>query len=390
MKTNISILGSTGSIGLTTLKIVDKKKSLFNIDLLSANKNYNLICKQIKKYKPKIFIIKDTNTLNKIKKKFKRKKIFFQNNFKNLKLKKKSNITISSIPGIAGLSPTISMIKFSKKILIANKESIICGWKFINSIAKKNKVKIIPIDSEHYSIYKLLENHTLDEIDKIFITASGGPLLNYDYRKLKKIRPRQVLKHPKWKMGKKISTDSSNLMNKILELIEAQKIFKLPENKIDILIHPNSLVHAIIQFKNGLSKLLFHDTNMIIPISNAIFENKINIKEFYIPKTNFKNKEINLVFKKVNSKTFPIIKLKTEINKYPSTGIIINAVNEVMVDKFLKKKVSFLTINKSIFRIMRDRNYIKYAVKDPKSLNDILNIDLWARNKTFKMLSKTK
>ena len=390
MKTNISILGSTGSIGLTTLKIVDKKKSLFNIDLLSANKNYNLICKQIKKYKPKIFIIKDTNTLNKIKKKFKRKKIFFQNNFQNLNLKKKSNITISSIPGIAGLSPTISMIKFSKKILIANKESIICGWKFINSIAKKNKVKIIPIDSEHYSIYKLLENHSLDEIDKIFITASGGPLLNYDYRKLKKIRPRQVLKHPKWKMGKKISTDSSNLMNKILELIEAQKIFKLPENKIDILIHPNSLVHAIIQFKNGLSKLLFHDTNMIIPISNAIFENKINIKELYIPKTNFKNKEINLVFKKVNSKTFPIIKLKNEINKYPSTGIIINAVNEVMVDKFLKKKVSFLTINKSIFRIMRDRNYIKYAVKDPKSLNEILNIDLWARNKTFKMLSKIK
>ena len=123
------------------------------------------------------------------------------------KFKKKSNITISSIPGIAGLSPTITMIKFSKKILIANKESIICGWKFINSIAKKNKVKIIPIDSEHYSIYKLLENHSLDEIDKIFITASGGPLLNYDYRKLKKVRPKQVLKHPKWKMGKKISTD---------------------------------------------------------------------------------------------------------------------------------------------------------------------------------------
>ena len=127
MKINISILGSTGSIGLTTLKVIDKKKSLFNIDILSANKNYNLICKQIKKYRPKIFIIKDTNTLNKIKKKFKRKKIFFQNNFKNLNLKKKSNITISAIPGIAGLSPTISMIKFSKKILIANKESLICG-----------------------------------------------------------------------------------------------------------------------------------------------------------------------------------------------------------------------------------------------------------------------
>ena len=215
-------------------------------------------------------------------------------------------------------------------------------------------------------------------------------MLNYDYRKLKKVSPKQVLKHPKWKMGKKISTDSSNLMNKILELIEAQKIFKLPGNKIDILIHPNSLVHAIIQFKNGLSKFLFHDTNMIIPISNAIFENKINIKELYIPKTDFKNKEINLVFKKVNSKTFPFIKLKNEINKYPSTGIIINAVNEVMVDKFLKKKVSFLTINKSIFGIMRDRNYVKYAVKDPKSLNEIFNIDLWERNTAIKMLKKNK
>ena len=388
MKKKISILGSTGSIGLTTLKIIEKKKSLFEINLLSANKNFKLISEQIKKHKPKIFVINDKNTLKRIQKKFKKRKILLTSNYKKLNLKVKSNITISSIPGIAGLLPTISMMKFSKKILIANKESIICGWHLINGLAKKNKIEIIPIDSEHYSIYKLLENHAINEIDKIYITASGGPLLNFKNRSLKKIKPKEVLKHPKWKMGKKISIDSSNLMNKILELIEAQKIFNLPENKIDILVHPNSLVHAIIQFKNGLTKLLFHDTNMLIPISNAIFENKINIKDFYKPKIKFQNKEIKLVFKKVNRKIFPLIKIKKQANKYPSSGIIVNAVNEVMVDKFLNKKVSFLSINKSIFAIMRDRNYLKYAVKKPKSLTEILSIDQWARETTIKILGK--
>lgn len=389
MKKSISILGSTGSIGQTALKIVDKRKNYFRIFMLSANKNYKLISQQINKYKPNIFVIYNTKIFLKLKKKYENKKILILNSFNELNLNKKIDITISSIPGIVGLSPTILMTKYSRKILVANKESIICGWNLINSTAKKNNTKIIPIDSEHFSILKLLENHSPNEIQKIFITASGGPFLNYDYKKLKKIKPKNALRHPKWKMGKKITIDSSTLVNKIFELIEAQKLFNLSNKKIDILIHPNSLIHAIVCFKNGLTKLLYHETNMIIPIANAMLEKNLNIKEFYKNNEKFqKEKKINLIFEKVNNKIFPIIKLKNKINEYPSTGIIVNAVNEVMVEMFLKKKVPFLAINKFIFAIFKDSNYKKYAIKIPNSLSKILLIDEWAKKTTFKLLNK--
>ena len=190
-------------------------------------------------------------------------------------------------------------------------------------------------------------------------------------------------------MGKKITIDSSTLMNKIFELIEAQKLFNLPSRKIDILIHPNSLIHAIVQFKNGLSKFLYHDTNMIIPIANAMLEKNINIDDFYKNREKFyTKKKLNLVFEQVNSKTFPIIKLKNKINEFPSTGIIVNAVNEVMVEMFLKKKVPFLAINKFIFAIFKDSNYKKYAIKIPNSLSKIMLIDDWAKKTTLKLLDK--
>tara|TARA_B100000242_G_scaffold279816_1_gene238620 strand:- start:201 stop:908 length:708 start_codon:yes stop_codon:yes gene_type:complete len=234
---------------------------------------------------------------------------------------------------------------------------------------------------------KLLENHKIDDIEKIFLTASGGPFLNYKLSELKKITPSDALKHPKWKMGKKISIDSATLMNKILELIEAQKLFSIPDTKIDILIHPNSLVHAVINFKNGLTKLLYHETSMIIPLANAIFDGKINIKDFY-KKTNKQNNKIldNLYFEKVNKKTFPIIKIKDEINKFPSTPIIVNAVNEVLVGEFLKKKLPYLSIYKHILGIMKDRNFKKYAIKNPKSIKQILEIDNWAKSTIKKKL----
>ncbi len=277
----ISILGSTGSVGVSTLKIIDKKKKFFKINLLSANSNYKLICKQISKYNPNIFLIFDLKVFKKVKNKFKHKKIKIINKFIKGTLVKNSDITVSAIPGIDGLEPTIFMVKKSKKVLIANKESIVCGWKFLRANAKKNNVKIIPVDSEHYSIMKLLENHKMNEIKKIYITASGGPFLNYKFKRLRKITPKEALRHPKWKMGKKISVDSATLMNKILELIEARKLFSIPNNKIDILIHPNSLVHAIIFLNNGLVKFIYHETSMIIPIANAIFDGKINIEDFY-------------------------------------------------------------------------------------------------------------
>ena len=277
---NISILGSTGSIGRNVFKIIDSNKKSFKINLLSANKNYSLICNQIKKYKPKFFIINNLNVYKRVKYKFKnhRVEIFKSFNYKNKNFK--SDITISAIPGLAGLEPTIEMIKLSSKVLIANKESVICGWNLIEKTAKRNNTIIIPVDSEHFSILELIKNHKIDEIKKVYLTASGGPFLNYKYNKLKQVKPKEALNHPKWRMGKKITVDSSTLMNKILELIEAEKLFKIPNHKLDILIHPESLIHAVIQFKNGLSKMLFHDTSMVIPLANAIFDNNVDINIF--------------------------------------------------------------------------------------------------------------
>ena len=392
MKKKITILGSTGSIGLSTLKIIDKKKNYFSVILLSSNKNFSLICKQIKKYNPKYFLINDLKTLNKVKKKFRKNKVKLLQNYDFSKLNLKSDITISAIPGIAGLEPTINLISHTKKILIANKESIICGWRLIRNIAKKNKTKIIPVDSEHFSISQLIQNKKKNEIEKIFLTASGGPFLNFKMSQFKNVRPNHALVHPKWKMGKKITIDSSTLLNKIFELIEAQKIFNLPSNIFEIIIHPNSLVHAIVKFKNGLVKFLYHDTTMIIPLANAIFDGKLQIKDFHKTHSTKKNLNVipNLIFKKPDQKIFPIIKIIKRINECPSTPIIINSANEVLVEQFLQKNLSFLGITEIIMSIMNDRNYRKYAIKIPSSINQIKLIDRWAREITYKKIKLYK
>ena len=389
MKISISILGSTGSIGKTALKIIDKKKNNFFVNLLSANKNFTLISNQIKKYKPKIYVITNKDIYKKIKKKFNKSKTKIKNDFESLKSNlKPSDITISAIPGIAGLEPTINMIKRSKKLLIANKESIICGWSIINKISIKYNTKIVPIDSEHFSILKLLENHKISEIKKIYITASGGPFLNYKVNQFKKITPKIAIKHPRWKMGKKISVDSSTLMNKILELIEAQKIFNIPLNKLDILIHPESLVHAIVELNNGLTKFIYHETSMIIPIANAIFDKNFHLNEIF--KIKKKNKNYipikDLTFKNVNAKIFPVIKIKKRLNEHPSTPLIINSSNEILVDQFLQKKIPFLTIIKIIMNILNDRNYKKYAIRSPKNINQINEINMWAKKVTLEKI----
>ncbi len=382
MKKFISILGSTGSVGLSSLKIIDKKKNLFKLKLLSADSNFSLIKHQIRKYNPEIFVVNDFKVYEKLKKLYSSRKIKILNNFDKISLKK-SDITISAIPGIAGLKPTLSMIRFSKKVLIANKESIICGWDIIEKTANKFSVKIIPVDSEHFSILKLLENQDINDIKKIFITASGGPFLNYKPSQLKTITPLQALRHPKWKMGKKISIDSATMMNKVLEIIEAQKLFKLPNNKLEIIIHPESLVHAIIEYKNGLLKFIYHETSMIIPLANAIFDGKLNIKDFYFKEKTIEPNIKNLTFSRVDNKIFSIIKLKNRLNEHPSSSIIINAANEILVDHFLRKKIPFLSISKIIMTILNDRNYKKYAIRKPKNINQIYEIDIWARKATM-------
>ncbi len=386
MKKKIAILGSSGSIGTTSLKIINNNINIFSLEVLTANKNYKVICNQILKYKPKYFIVTNKLIYEKVKKKFINKKTKILNSYNQIPYsKKKIDICISAIPGIAGLEPTIDFTRKSKKILLANKESVICGWHIINKIAKNNKTKIIPIDSEHFSIMKLLENHKTEEVEKIFITASGGPFLNLAKSKFKNIKPSDAIKHPRWSMGKKISVDSSTLMNKVLELMEAQKIFPFDLKKYEVIIHPQSLVHAIIKFKNGITKLLYHEPDMKIPISNAIFDSKN-----YINNYSTKNKIKNLEFYDADQNRFDALKLIPKLNKYTSTPIIINAANEILVDHFLKKKIRFTSILKHIFSLLKDKNYKKYAIYNPTSLGNIYTIDRWSRLTTLKIINRNK
>ena len=244
----------------------------YSFYIFSAYKNYKKINYLIKIYKPKFFVIFDDNTYLKVKKKYLRNniKILNSKDYYNFKFQK-SDVSILAIPGVAGLEPTLKTIKISKKILIANKESVICGWNLINQSIKKYKVKSFPVDSEHFSIMHLINKIKKENIEKIYLTASGGPFLNYPLKKMNKIKPIQAINHPKWKMGKKISVDSATLMNKIFEVIEANKLFSIELNKIDILIHPQSLVHAIIKLKNGLHKFLYFETDMTKNLGLYIF-----------------------------------------------------------------------------------------------------------------------
>ncbi len=393
MKKNVSILGSTGSIGLSSLMIFKKKNKLFKIYILAANKNFKLICKQINQFKPEIFIINDLKVFKKVKRKFRNKKIKI---IQDIDIKKnyfkKSDITIAAIPGIAGLKPTVELTKISKKILIANKESVICGWNLLKKTASKHNTKIIPVDSEHFSIMQLLKNQKINDIKKVYLTASGGPFLNFNISKLKYVKPRQAIKHPKWKMGKKISIDSATLMNKILEVIEAHKLFEIDINKFEVVIHPESLIHAIIEFKNGLYKFIYHETSMLIPLANAIFDNKLDIDDFLKPKSNSKKSIFfqSLNFLKVDKKRFPIINLKSRLNEHYSSPIIINAVNEILVDQYILKKIHFTSFYNYILQVLNDRNYKKYAIKEPKSISQIMQVDQWSRRVVYKKILTKK
>ena len=385
MKKKIAILGSTGSIGKSTLDVIKKDKKSFDIILLSANNNYQRLIHQAKEFNVKNVLIKNKEFYDIVKKSLKKNKTKVFSGDTSIKkiVSGKLDYTMSAIVGLAGLQPTIDVIKISKTVAIANKETIVCGWEILSKLTKKYKTKILPVDSEHFSIMELTKNISDHEVEEIIITASGGPFLNTPTSKLKNIKPRQAINHPNWKMGKKISIDSANLMNKVFEVIEAYKIFGFNKKKYRILIHPQSYVHSIIRFKNGLIKMLLHNTDMKIPISNTLYGSKNNILN--INKVNAKTLN-KLSFQDVDTKKFPSIKL---INKCLTLGTltptIINACNEVLVNMFLRKKIGFLDIIKNVNKIFRDKDFKKYARNKPESIKDIQIADNWARLKTLAM-----
>jgi len=388
MKQKIAILGSTGSIGKTLINIIKKNKKNFDIILLTSNKNHNDLLKQAYLFNVKNLIITNPVSFNLVKKKKLRKKINIYNNFNNLDkiFTKKIDYVMSAISGIAGLEPTCKIIKYSKKIAVANKEAIICGWNIIKKDLKKNKTEFVPVDSEHFSAYFGIKGFSIKEIDRIYLTASGGPFLNYPLKKFKKINKSMALKHPNWKMGGKISVDSATMMNKVFEIIEAKNIFDTSYKKLSILIHPSSYVHSIINFKNGMTKLIVHDTNMTVPIQNTLInnvKNKTFISELDINKLN------NLNFQKVNEKKFPVVKILKNLpvaSSFYETLIV--STNDKLVDLFLNNQIKFLDIQKYLFKILNDKKFKKLKKIKPKNVNEIINLDKYLRTKITKLIYK--
>ena len=384
MKKKISILGSTGSIGKTLLDIISKDRKNFEIILLTADTNYKLLYKQAIKFNVKNLIITNTKKYNLLRKINKKKDLNIYNDFKNLKrvFKSKTDYTMSSIIGINGLEPTLNIIKYSKKIAIANKESIICGWNLIDKELKKNKTQFIPVDSEHFSLWFGLQNLKIKNIEKMYLTASGGPFNNFSLSKFKSIKINQALKHPNWKMGKKISIDSATMINKVYEVIEARNIFNINYKKIEILIHPKSYVHAILKFNNGLTKIIAHDTTMKIPIFNSLYlnDNKIlNSNKIDINSLN------NLDLKIIELTRFPMVKLLNLLPlKQSLFETVIVSANDTLVELFLNNKIKFIDIQKKLFKIINKKKFLKFKSKYPKNIQDIVELNNYVRLKTLK------
>ena len=383
MKTKkaIAILGSTGSIGRTLLEIIKNDKEKFDIRLLTAKKNYKLIIKQAKFYNVKNIIVNDYKYYKITKIKLKNTKINVYNNFDKFEkiFKRKIDYTMSSIIGLDGLYPTIKIIKHTKKIVIANKEAIICGWNLIKKELIKNKTSFLPVDSEHFSIWKIIGFKKFCNVDKIFLTASGGPFLKKTTNQIKKATVSDSLKHPNWKMGKKISIDSATMMNKIFEVIETKNIFSTTYKKIFILIHPTSYIHTIIKFNDGTSQLLAHDTSMKIPIFNTLYDNHdkiIKTKKLDLNKLN------NLNLEKINKNIFPLLDiLKLIPEKTSLFETVLVSSNDEFVNLFLNKKIKFHEISKKIMNFLKLKEFQKYKKIHSFTINDIVKLNEYVRLK---------
>tara|TARA_A100001015_G_scaffold38654_1_gene42451 strand:- start:374 stop:1540 length:1167 start_codon:yes stop_codon:yes gene_type:complete len=388
MKKKIAILGSTGSIGQNLLKIVSRDKEKYEIVLLTANKNYLELLKQAKKFKVKNIIITDNECFKKIKKKNNTNQINIYKDFESYKkiFKKKIHYVMSSISGTDGLIPTIKIIKYTKKIAIANKESIICAWNIIDRELKKYKTSFVPVDSEHFSLWYALGNKTNSKVEKVYLTASGGPLLNIKKLNLKNIKLSQALKHPNWSMGKKISIDSCTMMNKVFEVVEAKHIFNLSYNKISILTHPSSYVHAIVKFQNGIIKIIAHDTTMTIPIYNTI-----NSSENSVIKTENLNIERlnNLKLKKVNFKQFPLVKILRKLpQKISLFETVLVSINDYLVNLYLNKKISYNQLQVLLVQFINHKVFVKYKKMRPNKIQDIISVQNKVNSLIIKSINK--
>ena len=388
MKTKIAILGSTGSIGKNLFNILEKDFRKFQVQLLSTNTNYKELLKQANFFRVKNLIITNKKVFDLVCKNEKFRNFNLYNDFNYLnKIFKKQKIdyVMSAITGIDGLKPTVEIIKYTKKIAIANKEAIICGWKFIKKELDKYKTSFIPVDSEHFSIWFGLKNIDFKFVEKVFITASGGPFLNTKYKDLKNVKVDDAINHPNWRMGIKISIDSSTMMNKVFEVIEAKNIFNTTYKKISILVHPKSFIHSIIFFNNEMIKLIAHNTSMTIPIKNSLYN------ESYLQTKKNKVKIINLSklnelkFFELNKKHFPLVDILDFLPTKPSlfeTALV--SANDQLVDLFINNKIKYIEIIEGLLSFLQKKEIKKLKYINKFTLNDIFKINEYVRLKISK------
>ena len=383
MKKKIIILGATGSIGTITTNIIFKNKKNFKVVLLTAYKNYKKLLSQAKKIDCNNVVIFDKENFKKAKKFNINRNIKIFNSIKDfLKINKyKVDYSMCAISGLSGLESIIEIIKVTKNIAIANKESIICGWNLIQKEILKYKVRFIPVDSEHFSIQSLINDKKKNELDIIYITASGGPFLKLHNSQLKNVSVEKAIKHPNWSMGKKISIDSATLMNKVFEIIEAQRIFQLPLSKFKILIHPKSYLHSIVKFHDGTSKLLIHDTNMKIPIFNSLFIDNLN-RKIKTNKIDFKTIN-NLDLSNVNLSKFPMVKfIKMIPDNISLFETVLVTANDTLVDLYIKKKIAYQDIYKNLYRILKFKEFTKLKSSKPRNVMQIIKLSKYVSLKT--------
>ena len=348
MQKNISILGATGSIGINALTVIRENTDKFNITALTADKNWKSLIELIEEFKPKYVSIGTQEGYLDIKERFPNINIFIGNEgLKTIGQLDETDILLTAVSGSVGLESTIEAIKKEKIIALANKETMVAGGYLIRELLKKYKATIIPVDSEHSAIFQSLKSGNHEEIERIILTASGGPFRGKDLDFLKNVTLEQALKHPNWSMGAKITIDSSTLVNKGLEVIEAHHLFDVDYDKIDVIVHPQSVIHSMVEFidKSIIAQMGVPD--MKTPILLA-FTYPNRIENTLLPKFDFM-KYSNLTFEKVDFEVFNGLKLAYEAGKLGSSfPIVYNAANEAAVDLFLKKKISYLDICKII------------------------------------------
>ena len=370
---NISILGSTGSIGTQALEVIRANPELYKVVALTANANAELLISQAMEFKPELVVIGDEKLYHVVKNALSGIKVLYgEDALCEASALTSADIVLTAIMGAVGLRPTIAAIEAKKTIALANKETLVVAGEMITRLAAANGVKIIPVDSEHSAIYQCLVGEQLNDIEKIYITASGGPFRGKDRNFLSNVTKEQALKHPNWIMGAKITIDSASLMNKGLEVIEAKWLFNLDVDQIDVIVHPQSIIHSLVQFNDGSIKAQMGLPDMKLPIHYAMaYPQRIESK---FPRFNFMDYP-ELTFSKPDLITFRNLGLAYDaLRKGGNMPCIINAANEVVVDAFLNNQIGFLEMSDVIAQCMSDLPFIA----EP-ALNNFLETDQHTR-----------